>query len=61
MECRRCRGLMVVDGLVCMNEEMVWLTVWRCMNCGDLLDRAIASNRRSQSPDPGPVVSCVQG
>lgn len=61
MECRRCRGLMVLDGLVCSEEEMVWLDVWRCMNCGDLLDQAIEMHRRARGFYAGDVAVCAQG
>lgn len=61
MECRRCHGLMVLDGLVCVDEEMVWLDIWRCMNCGDLLDRAIESHRRARGRYAGPIAACAQG
>jgi hypothetical protein len=52
---------MVLDGLVCSEEEMVWLDVWRCMNCGDLLDPAIETHRRAQGFYAGAVAVCAQG
>lgn len=49
MQCERCQGLMVVDHLMDMKESnrSVWLPVWRCMNCGEVVDSYIAARRAS--------------
>lgn len=49
MQCVRCQGLMVVDHLVDLKESnrSIWLPVWRCMNCGEVLDQHIVARRAS--------------
>jgi len=47
---------MVVDHFIDMQEgaEHLWLRAWRCMNCGNVMDPAIVSNRLGQqSPVAG--------
>ena len=51
MECHRCLGLMVIDG--CLNLEgdrnnNVWISEWRCLNCGEVFDPRTLENRGSQ-------------
>lgn len=47
MACRRCRGLTVVDHFIDMQDDggHLWLCVWRCVNCGDVVDPGILHNR----------------
>jgi hypothetical protein len=50
MRCKRCDGLMVVDHLIdleCSGE--LWLSVWRCANCGNVMD--------TNPPTSSPVAS----
>jgi hypothetical protein len=48
VNCLRCRGLMVVDHLVDMeaSEGLMWITAWRCVNCGYAVDPGMAANRQ---------------
>ena len=50
MACRRCRGLTVVDHFIDMQDDRghLWLSAWRCVNCGDVVEPGIISNRRAQ-------------
>ena len=63
MRCTRCQGLMVEDHLVDLKESnsSIWLHVWRCMNCGEVVDPSIVQRRtlsrlagRSSRPTSGP-------
>jgi hypothetical protein len=49
MACRRCRGLTVVDHFIDMQDDQghLWLTAWRCVNCGDVVEPGILSNRHA--------------
>ena len=48
MNCSRCRGLMVKDHFMDFEGTMghMWLTSWRCMNCGHVHDPMIERNRQ---------------
>jgi hypothetical protein len=51
MECPRCLGFMVFDA--CLNLEgdpnnNVWISEWRCLNCGEVFDARTLENRASQ-------------
>lgn len=51
--CWRCGGLLVADysaSLACDSAGTL-VTLWRCVNCGDCMDRCILANRL-QSPMP---------
>lgn len=51
--CRRCGGLLVADysaSLAC-DITGTLVTLWRCVNCGDCMDRFILANRLT-SPMP---------
>jgi RNase P subunit RPR2 len=54
--CRRCKGLMVPVRL----EETAgatsgtFLTGWRCLQCGEVLDPVIEANRKSKT-QPAPI------
>ena len=47
MNCPRCQGFMVEDYFIDLRESMGphWVTGWRCMNCGNVVDPMIAVNR----------------
>ena len=48
MECRRCQGLMVEDHFFDFagTQGFMWMTGWRCMNCGHAADPVIEANHR---------------
>jgi len=43
MECPKCRGLMQMERMA--NFFLVFYA-WKCINCGALIDKIIANNRR---------------
>ena len=43
MECRKCRGLMVEEWLA---DELDEAYVWRCVNCGSVMDQMIERNHQ---------------
>jgi hypothetical protein len=47
VRCRRCDGFMVRDRLYDLLDNSGGLSIdaWRCVNCGEVLDGTIASNR----------------
>ncbi len=51
MKCQRCRGLMVVDHYIDMEDDSghLWLRAWRCITCGEVLDPKIYRHRLIQS------------
>ena len=50
MTCTRCRGLMVTDSFIDLQETgHLWMTAWRCMNCGHVVDQVAEQNRRLQA------------
>lgn len=53
MNCHRCNGLMVEERFVDMEDlcGIPWMKGWRCMNCGDILDRRIYQHRRTQNAE----------
>jgi len=48
MSCRRCHGLMIREHLA---KSRAWSWWWRCLNCGDLVDRVILRHRAEQAQD----------
>src|SRR3990172_11554067 len=67
MNCPRCRGLMVPDDLLDLQDEagQRWFVARRCLICGEVLDPVILKNR-SARPKPmvergrhRPKVQCV--
>ena len=48
--CRRCGGMMVetYSDLLSPNERATDVLIWRCVNCGDYLDRLVLQNRWAQ-------------
>ena len=51
MKCERCQGLMFEDHFMDMNDisEGMWISSWRCMNCGHAVDPVMAANRERQT------------
>lgn len=43
MECPKCAGLMYVEPL---SDFFVVFHVWKCINCGALLDQTIIENQQ---------------
>ncbi len=43
MECPKCQGLMTLDRF---SDFFIVFYAWKCINCGAMIDRTIASNRR---------------
>ena len=58
MECRRCKGLMVMDHVVDIADDSghLWLKTWRCLSCGDVVDPQILRRRLIKAAGPAPVV-----
>ena len=52
MECPKCHGFMHLER---MSDFFLVFYAWKCINCGALIDKTIARNRRkcaaSKSPD----------
>jgi hypothetical protein len=42
-KCLRCRGVVVYDNFY-YNHEEFW--GWKCLNCGEIVDRVILENRQ---------------
>ena len=43
MECPKCQGTMMLERL---SDFFFVFYAWKCFNCGAMIDRTIASNRR---------------
>ncbi len=54
MECRRCRGLMASEWC---SELFIEAYVWRCINCGAIVDPTIERNRGISREDRLPVLA----
>ena len=50
MQCARCHGFMVIDNLIDMLESSIpmWMKVWRCVSCGNIVDPLIQKHRMIQ-------------
>ena len=50
MQCTRCKGLMVADDLIDLQESYVpmWMRGWRCVACGNIVDPLINRHRMIQ-------------
>jgi hypothetical protein len=48
MTCKRCKGLMVNEWRPDFSPETF---VWRCINCGSIIDPLIAQNRSTNGRD----------
>lgn len=56
MPCVRCRGLMVAEFLVeSANDELEDARAWRCVNCGELVDRQVLRNRHNRTGRHSPL------
>jgi hypothetical protein len=56
MGCRRCEGLMVKDcltDLACEGERVMG-PIYRCVSCGEVVDRVILTNRLPSRPRSHP-------
>lgn len=42
--CLRCHGMMIQDQVVRLDSR-IRLELWRCVNCGDLVDSTVLQNR----------------
>ena len=42
--CSRCQGWLIQDQVVRLDPR-VRIELWRCVNCGDLVDRTVLQNR----------------
>jgi hypothetical protein len=68
MKCVRCKGFMVIDDLIDLQESYVpmWMRGWRCLSCGNVVDPLILRHRMIQhagatrllEPKAG-VLACV--
>lgn len=49
MTCRRCQGLMVEDYLFDVQNPSgeVWVSAWRCINCGAMQEAMMELNRHA--------------
>jgi hypothetical protein len=54
MKCERCDGLMLEDHLMDMKDlsEGMWVSSWRCMNCGHAADPVMVANRQRHAHLP---------
>ncbi|MFO0775243.1 MAG: hypothetical protein U0172_11330 [Nitrospiraceae bacterium] len=52
MTCHKCHGLMIHEH---RTEFTPATNVWRCINCGQMVDPLIAENRRLQALHRDPV------
>ena len=52
MECPKCKGLM---GLERFSDFFLVFYAWKCLNCGAVIDKTIANNRRKSLPPAQPV------
>lgn len=69
MTCPRCKGFMVIDDLIDLQESFVpmWMRGWRCLACGNVVDPLILRHRLAQKtgamrvPKPKVVVPALAG
>jgi hypothetical protein len=54
MECRKCRGLMIEEWLA---DDLDEAYVWRCVNCGAVMDLMIERNHR-HGMEAVPMATC---
>jgi len=52
MTCTRCKGFMVVDDLLDLQESLLpmWMRGWRCVACGNIVDPLILRHRMGKQP-----------
>lgn len=54
MNCPRCSGSMVHENFYGAGEGLSWYYPgWRCLLCGEIVDKVILSNRKAVSPRRG--------
>lgn len=56
MECGKCRGLMIEEW---MADELDEAYVWRCVNCGAMMDPMIQRNHQPKK-EAVPAASCCK-
>ena len=44
MDCPKCKGLMMLERF---SDFFLCFYAWKCVNCGAVIDRTIANNRRN--------------
>jgi hypothetical protein len=44
MDCPKCKGLMMLERF---SDFFLIFYAWKCLNCGAVIDRTIAHNRRN--------------
>ncbi len=44
MECPKCSGLMYMERV---NDSIAIFSVWKCINCGNIIDKTIIENRQN--------------
>jgi hypothetical protein len=59
--CPRCGGMMVetYSELLSPSDRGEDVFVWRCVNCGDYMDRLVLRNRWAQQGTPPPPLQLV--
>jgi len=58
VQCRRCHGLSVATGFG--DDQWREFDGWRCLNCGDVVDAVILTNRECDS-ERGPMSMSAKG
>jgi hypothetical protein len=48
MSCHRCYGLLVEDHCYDLLDQVLSVTTFRCISCGNIIDPVIVANRRRQ-------------
>lgn len=48
MDCPKCKGLMMMERF---SDFFLIFYAWKCINCGSIVDRTIAANRRKSLAD----------
>ena len=56
MECLKCRGLMQLERV---SDFFLVFYAWKCLNCGALIDKTIAKNRRMCMAPKSPALTKV--
>ncbi|THJ20008.1 MAG: hypothetical protein CAF44_013310 [Nitrospira sp. CG24D] len=51
MDCPKCKGLMMLERF---SDFFLAFYAWKCVNCGAVIDRTIAKNRRNSLAGPRP-------
>lgn len=48
MQCPRCKGTMTYEFFEDIQESLYFFYGWRCVQCGEVLDPLILSNRKTR-------------